>query len=889
MAAALFLPSASESAGWTPRLATCARYANWAMAVIAVLGLAGWTLHVGVLASFGAPTLALPSEAAMLLAGAVALAALHGAGLERARHGVWTMAAFIAIVASFGLLRRLGVPVEFGLLSLGDPQAVEGSIGSAGIYLFFSVALALVPLETELAHKATRGLALAVLAAALAALFDLLRHGLGLELWLPNRGLALPVALGLAAGSLSLGLLRPWPALVHGLDALSARRRPAAEVPASSVWLKATLHCLTDAVLTADRSGTVTLSNPAAEELLGVPAGAIVGQPVDELVKLHEDGNGPIACPLTEVLAGRPAMPADVDPVLVLADGRRLAVEVCAVPILAADGSVSGGVLVLREVSKRRAREKVLAEGAALMETFAASTPELIIAKDQAGRITMMNPAALRALGLARDQVIGRSKMELYGESEETRHIYECDQQVLETGQSLTVEEHLTTPHGPRSFLVTKSPLRDEHGRIIGLVGVATDITERRQAHKELEQLLVDEHRLRAEAERANRAKDEFLAIVSHELRSPLNALKGWTHVLCSSGATPDHLLVNRAMQAIKRNVEQQARLIDDLLDTSRIVNGKLTLECQPTDLVDVVRAAIDQSFEAAQAKRIELRFKPEQSVIITEGDPGRLQQAVVNLISNAIKFTAEEGAVDIGLAHKGSGVELTVSDNGIGIEPDFLPHVFDRFSQADSSTTRRHWGLGIGLALVRHLVELHGGSVRAVSGGAGRGSTFTVELPLAQSTAIGPPAVPIEGPFHASAVLNGIRVLLVDDDTDARESLQFALQHAGAEVLAFDSGPALIQLLAAAPPHDGPAVLVLDIAMPGEDGFSVLGRVRAIPGLPFIPAIAVTALTYLDRRHFDRAGFQNCLGKPLDPRRLIKAIAVLARKSVEEDEEAIG
>jgi PAS domain S-box-containing protein len=974
MAATLSLLPAGDAGSWSQRLAGSARYANCAMAAIALLGLVGWTLHLPLLVTFGGDIPILPSEAAMLLAGAVALAALHGAGPQRARDGVRAMAAFIALVCTFGLLPRMGVGVDVGLLYLGDPPTVRAPPASAYAYLLFALALARAPHDDDVQ---ARLLAVAVAAVSMVALTSVGLRAWWPELTVPALDLAPGVALGLFTGSLSLLALRPAPRLVHSLQRLGAahfilgrvlpgtlallvvvaciqgilkpaahfgpagadlatiagivtstalvlwaaervdgwlaewfaqRSRAEVRIPTEGEWLAATLSSIDDAVITADRQGRVGLANPAAEALLGIPAGSAVGRPIAELVQLDDEATGEtVECPLVQALAsGQPVAPG-AELCLRRADGTRHAVEASALPIRAAEGALAGGVLVLREVGARRAREQALrkayaeldrrveertqaleranealSESAAMMETFAANTPELIIAKDIAGRITMINPAALKALGLTREQAVGRSKMELYGESEETRHIYECDHQVIETGQAVTVEEHLTTPRGLRTFLVTKSALRDEHGRVFGLVGVATDITERKQAQQELEQLLVDEHRLRSEAERANRAKDEFLAIVSHELRSPLNALKGWSHVLTGS-ESPDPVVLHRAMQAIKRNVEQQARLIDDLLDTSRIVSGKLTLEQRPIDLGEVVVSAVDQSRPVALAKKIELRFSPEPGPFTVDGDPGRLQQAIINLLSNAIKFTADEGVIDIGLRRKGEQIELSVSDNGIGIEADFLPHVFERFSQADSSTTRRYWGLGIGLALVRHLVELHGGTVSAVSPGAGRGSTFTVELPAAKYAIATIPSPAGEGQFHASEVLRGLRVLVVDDDADARDFLQFALERAGAEVRSFDSGRALRQVLAAEPMPEAPTVLVLDVAMPGEDGFSVLAQVRKMSQVPFMPAIAVTALTYLNRSHLELAGFQDYVGKPLDPQRLIKAIAMVAGAGVEE------
>ena len=669
-------------------------------------------------------------------------------------------------------------------------------------------------------------------------------------------------------------------------------------------WLDVTLAGIGDAVITADRSGRVGLVNRATESLLGVKAEGVVGRPIDELVQLvDEHTREPLESPFDDAFTACRVATVGGEPAVRTRDGGLRAVDASAMPILDGDGTLVGGVLVLRDATARRERERAmraayadldrrvgertealgrakaaLRESTALLQTFVTSTPEPILAKDVEGRIIMVNPAALRALGLTQEQVLGHSKVELYGDSEETRRIIESDQRVLHTGEPAVVEETLGTPKGPRTFLVTKSPLRDDDGRIIGVVGVAADITERKRIQRELEQLLMAEHRLRAEAERASRAKDEFLAVVSHELRSPLNALKGWSHIL--SGTTvPAPVLVTRAAQAIRRNVDHQSRLIDDLLDTSRIISGKLVLELRPVNLVEVVHAALDVSRTSALAKHIELRFMSDYPVVATDGDHGRLQQVVINLLSNAIKFTPEGGRIDIVLERTGERIELSVADTGVGIEPDFLPHVFDRFSQANSSTTRRYQGLGIGLALARHLVEMHQGTIRAASPGPGGGSRFVVDLPATLDALLLSERPGVLGEPAQATRLDGVSVLAVDDDPDARDVISLMLSNAGARVRTFESGQQLLVALAEQAPQDGPVVVLLDIAMPDEDGFSVLNRVRALEGIPFIPAIAVTALTHMERSQFTMEGFQDCVGKPVEVGVLIEAIALQARR----------
>ncbi|HEX6734545.1 MAG TPA: PAS domain-containing protein [Azonexus sp.] len=683
---------------------------------------------------------------------------------------------------------------------------------------------------------------------------------------------------------------------------MSGYRVPAGHDDLPHQWLEATLASVDEAVLATDVEGRIEFLNPAARSFLGVAGEAARGRRIDELLEITDLKDGPEKeSPLHQAMRLGRQVTVERGMVVRLSDRRSQPAQATARPVRAADGSLLGGALVWRRLGDygneivirkayaeldRRAGERrqaleraasVLRDSSLMLEAFAANTPELIFVKDREQRILMVNPATLQALGMSQEEVIGRNDLMLFCNPEDSAHIRASDRAIIEQGETITLEQRQLTPAGLRVFLVTKSPLRDDEGRVIGVVGVATDITEHSRAQSELERLLAAEHRLRGEAERANRAKDEFLAIVSHELRSPLNALKGWSHVL-SNTASPDPALLMRGAEAIRRNVEHQARLIDDLLDTSSIISGKLEIERHVVNLVDVVHAAIELSRNSARAKQIELAFATENPVLTVLGDPGRLSQVVINLLSNAIKFTLEHGRVDIALHGSGNRVRLTVADTGIGIEPDFLPHVFNRFSQADSSAIRRYRGLGIGLALVRYLVELHGGSVAAASPGVGQGATFTAEFPLhyeIRSLREMP-----EQTLPLADALLGVRIMLVDDDPDAREIIMLALRHVGADVQAFESGRALLEAL-----HDGvgqaaPDILLFDIAMPEQSGFQLLADVRALAGLPFIPAVAVTALTHMDRRQFGLAGFQECIGKPLDLDRLIEIIAGLAGPS---------
>jgi PAS domain S-box-containing protein len=517
---------------------------------------------------------------------------------------------------------------------------------------------------------------------------------------------------------------------------------------------------------------------------------------------------------------------------------------------------------VVRRTAALERASAALRERNALLNAITTSTPDLIVAKDRDGRMLMGNPAWLKAMDRGRSE-----------EAHEALGLDDKERLVLESGETMILEENVAD----RTYLATKSPLRDEQGRVIGLIGVATDITERQQAQRDLEKLVVAEQRLRAEAERANRAKDEFLAIVSHELRSPLNALRGWSHLLATTRPleTP---LVERAANAIKRNVDHQTRLIDDLLDTSRIVSGKLNIERRTINLVETVLAALDAARPGAAAKHIDLRFTPDDAVIMVVGDGGRLQQLVSNLLSNAVKFTPERGAIAVTLLKHADRVQLLVRDNGIGIAPEFLPHVFDRFTQADTSAARRAGGLGIGLALVRHIALLHGGQVRADSAGVGRGSLFTVELPAAPPSALRPPAPrPVERRGSNEGALGGVRVWVLDDDPDAHEVASLTLRQTGALVQNAASAAELAGMLERSLPAQGPDVFLIDLAMPGEDGFEALRRVRSLEmacgAERYIPAIALTAFTQIEREKLLAAGFTDRVDKPIDADKLVGAI----------------
>ncbi len=391
--------------------------------------------------------------------------------------------------------------------------------------------------------------------------------------------------------------------------------------------------------------------------------------------------------------------------------------------------------------------------------------------------------------------------------------------------------------------------------------------------------LLESERAARAEAERAGRMKDEFLATLSHEIRTPLNAILGWIHILQKTQRADDE--VTKGLAVIERNAKAQSQIVADLLDMNLIVSGKVRLHIQRTGLGSAIQAAVDTVTPAADAKGVRLRVQFDPSAGVVNGDPERLQQVFWNLLSNAVKFTPRGGEVRVELSRGGTDAEVSVADTGEGISADFLPYVFDRFRQADGSTTRRHGGLGLGLAIVKQLVELHGGVVRAESGGAGKGSRFFVMLPIApegerSSGDVASRAAPAPAAWVKD--ISGVRILVVDDEHDSRDLLKRLLSGCGARVTTASSVGDAWTLLQ----RERYEVLISDIGMPDEDGYALVRRLRSLPAERGgrMAAIAVTAYARAeDRENAVRAGFQFHLSKPVEPAELLAAVAQAARR----------
>jgi signal transduction histidine kinase/CheY-like chemotaxis protein len=527
---------------------------------------------------------------------------------------------------------------------------------------------------------------------------------------------------------------------------------------------------------------------------------------------------------------------------------------------------------------------------AALAHWLSHETQRGVFVTDSQFRLVIWNQWMEMHSGRSSSDVVGCSLFDLYPETA-TRGIREYYEGAVDG--SVTVLSHafhrylLVLPPTNTELGAAEMP-QTAHigplnldGTVVGTITIVDDVSDRLATEIALRRQIEAQRRARATAEQALHAKDEFLSTLSHEMRTPLNAVLGWARILLDR-QTLDHALVQRALQVIERNATAQAKMIDDMLDMARIVSGKLRLEMKTMDFLSVVFAAVDVIMPSADAKQIQVRTQLDPKTPLIVGDQDRLQQVIVNLLSNAVKFTDIGGSIDVVLQMSGSEASLVVKDSGRGIDPAFLPHVFERFRQGDASSTRRHGGLGLGLALARDLVELHGGTVSAESAGDGQGATFTVRLPTM-------PTAHVDGNGTRAATpppraLATIRVLLIEDEPDSRDLARAALMRFGADVAAVSSSAEAVTTILSASPDTLPHVVVSDIGMPVEDGFVFIRQLRSLSPERGgrIPAVTVTGYSApADVARALAAGFQMHLSKPVDPLALIEAVAKLSRQPV--------
>jgi len=567
-------------------------------------------------------------------------------------------------------------------------------------------------------------------------------------------------------------------------------------------------------------------------------------------------------------------------------------------PLKDNEGAITGGVIIVRDVTEPAQAEDDAHDAYRRLKFHVESSPLAVIEWDSDFRVSRWSESAVRLFGWNAEEVIGKHV-------NEWQFVFADDVDAVElvtNRQRQGVEVHGLlrnrnyTKEGAVLFCEWyNSVLHDESGNLVSVLSLVLDVTAKKLAEEERSALLLRERDARRQAEEADRLKDEFLATLSHELRTPLTSILGWASMIRSGEVEGAN--ANRAMETIERNARSQARLIDDLLDVSRIITGNLRLDLHPLHIGPIVDAALDALRPTAAAKGIDLVTDIVPGDCLVRGDTNRLRQIIWNLLSNAIKFTPRGGTVKIKLERGQTSAQLTVVDSGEGISTEFLPFVFDRFRQAEGSISRKQGGLGLGLAVVRHLAELHGGNVSAASEGIGKGSTFTVDLPLVAERR--DPARAEERRLEVErrkssrlglTRLDGINVLLVEDDDDSRNLLTMMLKRQGAEVTAAKSAAQAFRVLTHATnpadpngaPVRRPDVVISDIGMPEEDGYELIQKMRALPenegGL--IPAIAVTG--YATRKDRERAlelGYQVHMPKPIEQRELLMAIATLLQK----------
>ncbi len=549
------------------------------------------------------------------------------------------------------------------------------------------------------------------------------------------------------------------------------------------------------------------------------------------------------------------------------------------VPIRDAHGNISAAVATFADITDRKEAEERVRESEARLAAFMENSPGSLFIKDAAGRYTLVNGAFLTAIGKTFDDVIGTTDAELFPPDMAKVFMAE-DREVRESGEPRRFEETFVYGGRQYSFLSHKFPLPDGS---IGCVG--TDITERKvveialhQSEQRLQVLYAQEQAARAAAEEASRLKDEFLATVSHELRTPLTSILGYGQLL--QARPRDEAYIARTVARMVQSARVQSQLIEDLLDVSRIVSGKLRIEMQPIDFIDVVRAALDTVRPTVEAKQLHLQIELDPAASTITGDANRLQQVVWNLLSNAAKFTPFGGTIMVQLQVYHQAAQLIVRDTGQGISPSFLPYVFDRFRQADGTSTRSSGGLGLGLAIARHLVELHGGTVQAASDGEGRGATFTIRLPLV-SLDDATRHTTHELWDHTAQTcppeLRGLRVLLVDDQHAILELLEEILTPCGVTTRVAERARDALDVVR----EWKPDVLVSDIAMPNEDGYWLIHQIRALPEESggSIQAIALTAYVRVEEHmRVLAAGFQRYVPKPVEPNELRAVVASLVQ-----------
>ncbi|HEU4837553.1 MAG TPA: PAS domain S-box protein [Pyrinomonadaceae bacterium] len=644
----------------------------------------------------------------------------------------------------------------------------------------------------------------------------------------------------------------------------TATERRSAYRRTEDIYRKAIEDIRDYAIFMVDVDGIVTNWNVGAQHILGYTEAEILGKDASKFFTMEDRAREVPAKELaTAAMLGR----AEDERWHVRRNGSRFWASGVVTPVRTADGKVIAFSKVMRDMTERN---KITQE----RDRFFALSIDMLCIVHLNGNFQRVNPAFNQVLGFSEEELLEMTVFQLLHPDDREKTVREYLR--LSAGEPVAhMENRLRTKDGTYKWVAWSYFPVPEDGLAFG---VGRDTTELRKIHEVL--------RVRnVELEDANRVKDEFLATMSHELRTPLTSILGWSRLLQSNQLSEKEK--ERAVQVIQRNAEAQSKLIEDLLDVSRIITGKLKMEFQPVSFASLTEEVINSLRPTVDAKQLELNASIDPAAGPILGDPARLQQIVMNLLSNAIKFTPNGGKIDVRLERHDSCVRLEVKDTGVGIDAEQLPHIFERFRQADSSNVRAHGGLGLGLAIVDYLVRQQAGTVFANSEGLGKGSTFAVEFPLTSMDVIGSNLATIQlftesscsvidnADVSSDEKLKHLRILVVDDDADTRDLLKTVLQQHGAEVVATDSAANAFAALERATPH----VIISDIAMAGENGYDFIRKIRSLSPRAggHIPAIALTAYAgVVDRRRALLAGFQTHLAKPIEPDDLLAVILSL-------------
>jgi PAS domain S-box-containing protein len=675
-------------------------------------------------------------------------------------------------------------------------------------------------------------------------------------------------------------------------------------------WLSAIIESADDAVISKTLDGIITSWNFGAQRIFGYTAEEVIGKPVTILIPADHADEEPTI--LARLRAGDRI--EHYETVRVRKDGTLIDISLTVSPIRGPDGQIVGASKIARDITEQKQARKALDEALARLKLALDAARLGDWSWDAQTDILNMSETAADIFGIPPGPRMSWDAMSELLHKEDRQMARVAVDEALAKHTDYDVEYRVTRNGNSEVWVSSKGRgIYADNGTIVGMLGFVQDISTRKsneetlrkqaeelrtlnesvtrlyqtatKARAEAEKAAAENERLYRQAEESSRLKEEFLATISHELRTPLSAILGWTRMLRMGQLSPENSA--KALDTIERNARAQSQLVDDLLDVSRIITGKLRMDVRPSDPSSFIDAAVEAVRPAADAKGVRVQKVIDTGPISIPGDPVRLQQVVWNLLSNAIKFTPRGGRVQIRSERVNSHLEIVVSDTGQGISPDFLPHVFDRFRQADQKTSRQHGGMGLGLAIVRHLVEMHGGTVSANSEGEGKGATFTVSLPIApvyqvDSSAgrVHPGARDLLPPNDITDRLDELKILVVDDEADTRELLRQGLEYCGATVSVAGSAAEAVEALMAQIPD----ILISDIGMPAVDGYDLIRQVRRLPATDGgkIPAIALTAYTRTeDRLQALRAGYDMHVPKPVELAELVAvAASVVRRKS---------